>query len=417
MSIADIRYCWSVMNRASVTPTRYAPGGSDTFHRTRKTCTPIGVTSTVSPVKPSSSATSACSSSSAMESRPESPVAGDHPEPVAVLQVENLVEHDQILAAAKSALGKAGLIGHVPTPLDVLTEAVGLNPIVDIGDLPPDIAARKPRAWKRILGALVFPARTAFVDLSQAEPRARLTHAHEIGHRILPWHEGAFHLDNHERLLGLTRERLEVEAYLAGGHLLFQPRFMEQALGYQFSIKTPIALAGEYAASMHATVRYYVMHMPEPVAVLIAGRYRPATSVPVWDSVESLSFHSQFGHLADRMSNARLEIAGGDRSAIWRYRLFRHAGHRGRFQGATSHRLAGRPPSLRGRSVLQPAQPLRDAHRAPGGSIRSPRAHANGLMIPSAAALTAYLLSSQQRRPIAMSEANPANVRCMVDDM
>jgi hypothetical protein len=46
-------------------------------------------------------------------------------------------------------------------PLDVLTEAVGLNPIVDIGDLPPDIAAKKPRAWKRILGALVFPARTA----------------------------------------------------------------------------------------------------------------------------------------------------------------------------------------------------------------------------------------------------------------
>jgi hypothetical protein len=190
---------------------------------------------------------------------------------------------------------------------------VGLNPIVDIGDLPPDIAAKKPRAWKRILGALVFPSRTAFVDLSQAEPRARLTHAHEIGHRILPWHEGAFHLDNHEHLLGLTKERLELEAYLAGGHLLFHGRrFTEHALGYQFSINTPIALAGEYSASMHAAIRYYVMHMPEPVAVLIAGRYRPATSVPVWDSVESPSFLVQFGHLADRMPNARLEIAGGN---------------------------------------------------------------------------------------------------------
>lgn len=195
----------------------------------------------------------------------------------------------------------------------MLTEAVGLNPIVDIGDLPPDIAAKKPRVWKRILGALVFRARTAFVDLSQAEPRARLTQAHEIGHRILPWHEGAFRLDNHERLLGLTKERLEVEAYLAGGHLLFHgPRFMEHALGYQFSIKTPIALADEYATSMHATIRYYVMHMPEPVAVLIAGRYRPATSVPVWDSVESPSFLAELGHLADRIPNARLEIGGGN---------------------------------------------------------------------------------------------------------
>jgi hypothetical protein len=63
---------------------------------------------------------------------------------------------------------------------------------------------------------------------------------------------------------------------------------------------------------MHAAIRYYVMHMPEPVAVLVAGRYRPATSVPVWDSVESPSFLVQFGHLADRPPNARLDIAGGN---------------------------------------------------------------------------------------------------------
>ncbi len=52
---------------------------------------------------------------------------------------------------------------------------------------------------------------------------------------------------------------------------------------------------------MHATIRYYAMHMPDPVAVLIGARYTPATSVPVWDSIESPSFRVQFGRLAERM--------------------------------------------------------------------------------------------------------------------
>lgn len=218
----------------------------------------------------------------------------------------------QILAVAEKALRAAGVVGVVPTPLDAVTQAVGLAPIVDIGELPPDIAAKKPKAWRRILGAIVYRERLAFVDLSQSKPRARLTHGHEIGHRILPWHEGAFRLDSHEHLLGMTRERLELEAYLAGGHLLFQgSRFTDHALGYQVSIKTPIALAGDYVASMHATIRYYVMHLPDPVAVLIAGRYLPATSVPVWESIESPSFLVQFGRLAERMPHGRLQIAGG----------------------------------------------------------------------------------------------------------
>ena len=75
---------------------------------------------------------------------------------------------------------------------------------------------------KRILGALLHRERIALVDLSQAEPRARLTEAHEIGHGIIPWHEAAFQLDDKERLLGATRDRLEQGAYLAGGHLIFQ---------------------------------------------------------------------------------------------------------------------------------------------------------------------------------------------------
>lgn len=132
------------------------------------------------------------------------------------------------------------------------------------GPAPTRVAACKPPAMKRILGALLHRERIALVDLSQAEPRARLTEAHEIGHGIIPWHEAAFQLDDKERLLGATRDQLEQEAYLAGGHLIFQGlHFWKRALDYRVSIATPVALAAEYRASMHATIRYYALEHPD----------------------------------------------------------------------------------------------------------------------------------------------------------
>jgi hypothetical protein len=137
--------------------------------------------------------------------------------------------------------------------------------------------------------------------------------AHEIGRKIIPWHEAAFRLDDEERLLGMARDQLEDEAYLAGGHLIFQgQRFHERALGYKISIATPIALADDYGASLHATIRYYVLHHPDNLALLVAGRYvGSAGSLPIWRSIESASFSARFGSLADRMPRGRLLIAAG----------------------------------------------------------------------------------------------------------
>ncbi len=116
-----------------------------------------------------------------------------------------------------------------------------------------------------------------------------------------------------ERLLGITRDELEREAYLADAHLIFQgEHFWRRAMDYQVSIGTPVALAPEYSASLHAAIRYYVTHHPAPVAVLVAGRYpRSNGSVPVWCSVDSPSFIEKFGTLADRMAG-QLMIAGSD---------------------------------------------------------------------------------------------------------
>lgn len=204
------------------------------------------------------------------------------------------------------------MVGVLPTPLDAVAEAAAITEIIDISQLPEELERQKPAAWKRILGALLHRERIAFIDFGQLKPRARLTQAHEIGHQIIPWHKGAFQLDDEERLLGITQEQLEIEAYLAGGHLIFQgQRFHRQALDYKVSMRTPVALADEYGASLHATIRYYVTHHPDPVALLVTGRYTDRDGrVPLWRSIESPAFFRAYGCLEDRM-NGHLVIAGG----------------------------------------------------------------------------------------------------------
>lgn len=226
----------------------------------------------------------------------------------------NELARRQILAFTDSALRNAGVTGVIPTPLDEVAKTAGITEIIDISRLPKDIAARKPRAMKRVLGALLHRERVVLVDRSQCRPKVRLTEAHEIGHQIIPWHQSAFQLDDADRLLGVTRDQLEQEAYLAGGHLLFQSQhFWRQALDYQVSIATPIALAAEYGASLHATIRYFALHHPQPVAVIVAGKFisHRDGSVPVWGSIDSPAFLDRFGTLADRMAG-HLMIGDGD---------------------------------------------------------------------------------------------------------
>lgn len=141
-------------------------------------------------------------------------------------------------------------MGALPTPIDEVVLAAGISEVVDIGHLPADLERRKPSFWKRILGAIDFRERVVFVDGAMPEPRVRFTEAHEAGHGIIPWHRRSYHLD-HEGSLALdVREKLEVEANLAGAHLLFQGRaFHQRALDFQVGIEAPLALNATYGTS------------------------------------------------------------------------------------------------------------------------------------------------------------------------
>lgn len=204
----------------------------------------------------------------------------------------------QILAAATQALQRADALKIIPTPLNDVGEAIGVEAVIDISNLPEELVRKKPSAIKKLLGAYFFRADTAFVDFAQPKGRARFIQAHELGHRLVPWHEDAY--DDNQRLFRDTENLFELEANLAGTHLLFQGQvFFEQALEYQTSVKTPVLLAGTFDASLHATIRYYVEHHPDPLAVLIAGRYKRANgTVPIFLALESSSFRETLGAIS-----------------------------------------------------------------------------------------------------------------------
>lgn len=218
----------------------------------------------------------------------------------------------RVLAAAEHLLLRTGVAGVVPTPLDAVAATAGIREVLDISELPAPMLARKPSFLRRVVGALVYREQVAFIDYSQAETRSRFTEAHEIAHRALPWHQASHELffDDKHTLDPATERELEAEANLMGAHLLFQgQRYHQQAAEYELTLATPVLLASQYATSVHASIRYYVEHHPEPVALAIAGRLPGADgAVPVWTTVASPSFTTTHSDFARWFPTKRLEV-------------------------------------------------------------------------------------------------------------
>lgn len=218
----------------------------------------------------------------------------------------------RVAADIDALLHRAGVIGVVPTPLDVVGQAAGIHEVLDVGDLPPKLLARKPSFLKRVVGALIYSEEVAFVDRSTGISRGRFIEAHEISHRTLGWHRAShdLHLDDQGRISRDTEEELENEANQGAAHLLFQGvRFNDEALGYQVSLRAPLLLADRWGTSIHAAIWHYVQHHPDPVALAITGSITRANgTVPVWSCLESDDFRGRYGRFADWFPTPGLAI-------------------------------------------------------------------------------------------------------------
>jgi hypothetical protein len=220
----------------------------------------------------------------------------------------------EIVALTDRALRQAGVEGVLPTPLEGVAQVVEIGEVVDIAEMPTNLVVKRPSLLKRVLGAILLPERTIFVDGTLSDARLRFTTGHEIGHRLLPWHEAAYFLDDESTLSLDAREQLEAEASAVSAHLIFQGprRFMEFALGYQVGIKAALLAAAAHRSSAHSAIRYYVENHPDPVAVLVAGRFLDdGGAVPIWGSLESPSFSTKYGSLGKRFPEQRLEVLDG----------------------------------------------------------------------------------------------------------
>lgn len=216
----------------------------------------------------------------------------------------------RIAQLAEKALRDAGVAGVHPTPLATVADHLRIGEIIDIADLPPELEAKKPSAWRKLLGALHHPSRTIFIDTAQRPASVTWTKGHEVGHRLLPWHGETAYLDDERRLFRASEEQREIEANFAAGHLIFQrARFVTISLDYNLSLATPLALAPDFDASFHSTIRYYAEHHLEPVGLLIAG-LRGANKVPVWSATSSASFVARYGPV-DQLLPTALPMVDG----------------------------------------------------------------------------------------------------------
>lgn len=220
----------------------------------------------------------------------------------------DLARRRQIPRLVERTLRDAGVVDVFPTPLEEIQRVLGIEQVVAISELPDPPEEKKPARWKKILGALLYREKTIFVDFSQGEERSNFTEAHETLHQLIPWHEDAFIVDHEDTLFSDVKEGLEEEANYGATALIFQNgRFHRRALEFERTISTPIMLAPEYRASCHATIRHYVEMHPEPLALLITGRYTNNGSLPIWHAVESDAFREQFGPLGRHFPAQKLD--------------------------------------------------------------------------------------------------------------
>ena len=192
------------------------------------------------------------------------------------------------------------MAGVVPTPLDAVGRAAGIFEVIKAADVPEEIAIKKPSFLGRLLGALSFGPRVVYLA-SGTEPRVRFTHAHELAHKIVPWHEDSHRFDDRGRVFGPTREILETEANVGAAHIMFQGRvFMDRALGYKVGLDAPLAIADDFGSSRHASIRYYVENHPDRIALMIAGRYlSPRDDLPIFTGAQSAAFRARYGPVTD----------------------------------------------------------------------------------------------------------------------
>ena len=218
-----------------------------------------------------------------------------------------------VRASARLLLDKGGAWGTLPTPVDALMGAAGLQlaPIsaFDEGamrrflrDAGEKAAHLLRGAIEKVLGVFDVHADTVHIDPTLYKDKQTFLKLHETGHKELPHQRGLFrwiqdcaqHLDPH------TAELFEREANTFASIVLFQDDgFAKQTIDEPFGIKVPMNAAKRFGSSLYAAFREYVRKHHKTCAVLIL---EPTIQCPTRGPIatvrrveQSPSFKTMFG--------------------------------------------------------------------------------------------------------------------------
>jgi hypothetical protein len=225
---------------------------------------------------------------------------------------------EEIRRCARGALRSADALDRTPAPLADIEQAAGLLPAKALfatgAEMPPGIAAIASRLARKLMGGLAFTEKRIYLNtLDQPTPRQRFVHGHELGHKVLPWHEQAYYADDDTTLSPDTRDAMEWEANTFSAELLFGlDRFGDMANDWAPGIAVPLHLSRVFETSAHSAMRRYVETSSHRVALLTLGRFpRHASGLPYLpimgeQCAQSASFADRFGTIAQLASRPLL---------------------------------------------------------------------------------------------------------------
>lgn len=158
---------------------------------------------------------------------------------------------------------------------------------------------------KMDIRALYIPdQKRILIDKSQPKLKHRWNEAHEIGHSVLPWHEGAMLGDDEYTLIPACHARHEAEANFAAARLLFlREKFVEEAQAHEACIESMKKLKERFGNTYTTTLWRCVeaWGASVPVVGLVTGHPHPDQRKPDFDPenpcrhfIQSPAFARQF---------------------------------------------------------------------------------------------------------------------------
>lgn len=187
-----------------------------------------------------------------------------------------------------------GLLREVTSRLIVMGKQIIKRPTI-VGDAVRTLS----------LKALYLPdQKRIMLDKDLPVLKHRWNEAHEIGHGIIPWHEGMMFGDNEQSLTPACHEKMEAEANYAAGQLLFMgDRFRAEAVESSPSLDFVKKMSKQFGNTITSTLWRLVEHGNggRAMVALVSGHPHPAMRKPDFDAtapcrycVESDEFRTKF---------------------------------------------------------------------------------------------------------------------------